>query len=130
MGTLLGGLGAIILLLNAGATPVAFTEVSGKDWPPAVRAWLGVNRVPATGVVHDVAYSYLLVAAGQKRSGGYSVRFTDVTSSDGKIVASAVVSEPGPRESVTMAITYPVAVARIPRTALPVEIRVTAVPRT
>ncbi len=29
-----------------------------------------------------------------------------------------------------MNITYPVAVARIPRTALPVEIRVTAVPRT
>ncbi len=97
MGPLPGGLGAAVLLLSAGATPIAFTELYVRDTPPVVQDWVRANREkPATGVVHDAVYSYLLVAAGQKRSGGYFVRFTDVIGSDGKIVATAVVSEPGP----------------------------------
>jgi hypothetical protein len=114
---------AVALLLAAG--PVAFTELRDpRDWPPAVQQWVGAHREGGgTGVIHDGAHTYLLAAAGVHRTGGYVLRFTEVSESDGRIVAVAVLSAPPPGSPVTMAITHPLAVARIARTTLPVEIR-------
>jgi PrcB C-terminal len=113
----------VALLLAAG--PVAFMEVRDpRDLPPAVQQWVQAHREGGgTGVVHDGAHTYLLAATGMQRSGGYRLRFAEVTESDGRVVAVAVLSVPPPGSPVTMALTYPVAVARIPRTTLPVEIR-------
>jgi hypothetical protein len=114
---------AVALLLAAGL--VAFTEVRDpREWPPAVQQWVQAHRERGgTGVVHDGAYTYLLAATGMQRTGGYGLRFTEVSESDGQVVAVAVLSVPPPGSPVTMAITYPLAVARIARTTLPVEIR-------
>jgi hypothetical protein len=114
---------AVGLLLAAG--PVAFTEVRDpREWPPAVQQWVQAHReAGGSGVVHDGAHTYLLAAGGMHRTGGYALRFTEVAESDGRIVAVAVMSVPPPGGPVTMTITYPLAVARIARTALPVEIR-------
>ena len=113
----------VALLMATGA--VGFTEVRDpREWPPAAQQWVQAHREGGgTGVVHDGAHTYLLAATGMQRSGGYRLRFAEVTESDGRVVAVAVLSVPPPGSPVTMAITYPVAVARIPRTTLPIEIR-------
>jgi hypothetical protein len=115
---------AVVVLLLAIA-PVAFTEVRDpREWPPAVQQWVQAHRgAGGAGAVHDGAHTYLLAASGMKRSGGYALRFTEVTETDGRVLAVAVLSSPRPGSPVTLALTYPVAVARIARTALPIEIR-------
>jgi PrcB C-terminal len=114
---------ALALLLAA--TPVAFTEVRDpREWPPAVQQWVQAHReLGGTGVAHDGAHTYLLAAAGMYRTGGYRLGFSEVTEADGRIVAVAVLSSPPPGGAVTMAITYPLAVVRMARTPLPIEIR-------
>jgi len=114
----------VVALLLA-AVPVAFMEVRDpREWPPAVQQWVQAHREGGgDGVVHDEAHTYLLAAAGLHRTGGYALRFAEVTEAAGRIVAVAVLSVPPPGSPVTMTITYPLAVARIARTTLPVEIR-------
>ena len=106
------------------STPILF--VTPQDVPPAVLSWLRANREQAaTTVIHDGRYTYLIATRGEKRTGGYGIRFTEVVREGNQIVARTRVSDP-PRDSVvTMAITYPTAVVRIERTELSVVFRQT-----
>lgn len=62
-----------------------------------------------------------MVDMGEQRTGGYSVKVTDVRQSvPGEVGLTLVVVRPGPRSVVAQVLTHPYAVARIRRQLLPV----------
>ncbi len=122
--TAAGRLGAAVILVATASTPIAFSEPSVEERPPAVVDWLRANRSgAATGVVHDGASTYLVASAGERRSGGYRLRFTEVALTNDGIVATVTLSSPRPGSPVTQVLSYPTAVARIERTERPVVFR-------
>ena len=129
MATLAGRLGALVLAMTAGATPVPFTPLPAREAPSLVRDWIRAHRQsPATGVVHDAAHTYLMATAGEQQSGGYALRFTEVVLAGDEIVATVVLTRPRPDAPVTMGLSYPAASARIGRTERPVVFRTTEAP--
>lgn len=60
-------------------------------------------------------YTYILVGAGEKPSGGYSVEISSVVGEEGSIIINGQVNAPKPDEMVTTALTYPNALIRIPK---------------
>jgi hypothetical protein len=58
----------------------------------------------------------VVLMAGQKPTGGYSVEITEVLSKDGKTIVKWKLNSPGADDIVTQAITYPGAVALITKT--------------
>lgn len=70
----------------------------------------------------DFSESMLIVAArGECASGGYGIEFVSIEEGDREIVATVREIDPGPGAFVTLAITYPVAIALYPATELPVR---------
>lgn len=51
--------------------------------------------------------TYVLIAAGEKPSGGFTLDVTDVALRGDKLHVSVTETRPGPEEQVTMALTYP-----------------------
>ena len=60
-------------------------------------------------------YTYLVAAWGEKMSGGYTVKITEIQEVQDTLEATLEFTEPGEGESVTTAITYPLAVTRVPQ---------------
>ncbi len=52
-------------------------------------------------------YKYLLISAGEKSTGGYSIEIVDVTEEQRSISFDTSLKEPKEDEAVTMALTYP-----------------------
>lgn len=96
---------------------VAFEQVAPDSLPADVKAWVagvtGGQKRPITDSKTFGDKTWLLVYAGEKPSGGFVVRIDSVTVKDGKATVAASVSPPaGPA---TTELTYPMAVARMPR---------------
>ncbi|GAW93372.1 hypothetical protein KKC1_25080 [Calderihabitans maritimus] len=68
-------------------------------------------------------YRVLLIAAGEKPTGGYDVKVEQVSLQEGKKwVVQVVFTEPKPGQMVTQAITYPYEVVAIPDDGHPIEV--------
>lgn len=126
---LVTGLVVVVALLTAvmwmrerpAESMVPFLQMEPQELPADVQRWVDLNRTVAGQYTSTHGgYTYLLVAAGEKPTGGYQVAFTEVRQADGKLVVRVSVLAPQPGSSVITAVTYPVGVARIPQTALPV----------
>jgi hypothetical protein len=63
------------------------------------------------------------VFLGERRSGGYTVRFVSAEPHDGQLVVTYQESAPPPGSMVTQALTYPWTLAVLPRSPLPVRFR-------
>ncbi|WP_202081012.1 protease complex subunit PrcB family protein [Caldalkalibacillus salinus] len=78
-------------------------------------------------VVSDNQYTYVLLALGERRTGGYDIKVLDVSEAQENgqsyILVKAKEIAPGPGDIVIQVITYPVAVYRIPKTGLPVRVK-------
>ncbi len=59
--------------------------------------------------------TYLVASWGQKNTGGYEIEFIDIEESSEDIKAKLKFTEPGEEDVVTQAITYPLAVVKIPK---------------
>lgn len=74
----------------------------------------------------DDTYTYILLALGERRTGGYSVEVLDaeerVHDSQKYVHVTAKEHQPPPDAFVIQVITYPTAVYRIPKTDLPVKV--------
>jgi hypothetical protein len=78
-------------------------------WVEANRHSHGIHILPAG------AQRYLLLAWGEKPTGGYSINVTDVASpSEGLVRVSAELTAPGPDDIVTQALTYPYLLIELP----------------
>lgn len=130
----LAALGAVLLAAggcapparrpDAGATPgIPFERVAaGEDGrlpdqvPGDVRSWFDANRRKrGTYVKHSGGRSYVLVAWGEKPTGGYSVRIEDVARGRRGEVVVVRLEAPKPGAAVTQAVTYPYDLVRTPR---------------
>lgn len=70
---------------------------------------------PAPPAVDFSREAVLVVSLGEKRTGGYSVEVTGVRREGDRLVVRAKVRAPGPGAIVTMALTQPYHMVRIPR---------------
>ncbi|EOD00932.1 protease complex subunit PrcB family protein [Caldisalinibacter kiritimatiensis] len=70
---------------------------------------------------HDTEDSkFILLAAGEKPTGGYSVEITSVKATNEKIIVNGNLNSPKENEMVTQALTYPSQVIKIQRDERPV----------
>ncbi len=93
----------------AGIAPISWEEVDVADVAAEVAVWVNDNcRDRGVYVLPAGEVRYLLVAWGEKPTGGFTV---DVDLVDhaytGGIGVSVVLEEPGPDDIVTQALTYP-----------------------
>ncbi len=88
------------------------TSVAAKDLPGPAATWLNTHRqAPAFAVYRAGGVTYLLAAAGQAPTGGYSLRINSVSRSQPGLEVSVAQRLPQPGEMVTQVINWPVAAA-------------------
>lgn len=98
------------------ADAVPFEPVGEATLSPALRQWVDqVGRGRGVFHRHDEGYTYIVVGAGEKPTGGYSVRVTAVLQQEAGLQVQVEESGPAPGDMVIQALTYPRAVVRIPR---------------
>ena len=76
---------------------------------------------PAVPEMDFTKHTVLAVFAGEKRSGGYTIRVERITQTDQAVIVHVTETAPGPRDITTTLITYPYQVVKIPRISLPVH---------
>lgn len=99
------------------------TETVVNDRAAWASAWRQLHTdsagdPPAVDFTRDAV---VVVAVGERSSGGTQVRIDDVTASGGGVLVRYTVTEPGEGCMSTQAITAPVAAVRVPRPAGPVR---------
>ncbi len=92
------------------------------DWTKLWRRHARGEKAPSVNFGQNMV---VVVYAGMRRTGGYSVKFTGMKEQNGAIVISAVVEAPPKDAIVTQAITYPFAMQSYPRTTKMVTVEVT-----
>lgn len=99
-------------------------EVPAGQLPQAVSAFIEANREKGGTLAHSEGeYTYLVILAGERNTGGYHIVVDSVGDVEGKIEIVYHVEAPGQGQVVTMALTYPEKVIRIPRHDLPVQFK-------
>lgn len=98
-----------------------------NTYPPYVEAELDLIRATGgTKIVSDQAYTYVLLALGERRTGGYSIEIREVDqllkANQPVLVIRAKEIKPDPDAMVIQVLTYPTLVYRLPLTTLPIEI--------
>lgn len=77
-------------------------------------------------VISDSSYTYILLALGERSTGGYSIQIVDIAEvlEDGQPLLTVKAKElkPAPDAMVIQVITYPTLVYRIPFTPLPIKV--------
>jgi hypothetical protein len=88
---------------------------SGAAWS-ALWAQLEAGREPTTAPPSvDFSRDLVIVAAmGQRNSGGHAIQIREVADDAGRLIVKVVETSPGPGCLVTMALTEPVDVVRLP----------------
>lgn len=88
-----------------------------------------LNQIKKKGGVEiysDTEHTYVLLALGERRTGGYGIKVVDAEEKEGPtgryILVRAKETRPAPGDMVIQVITYPTAVYRLPRTELPVNV--------
>lgn len=93
-------------------------EVMGSDalTDSSLEEWYNENNNKKGLSTFDFKeHKYVLVGAGEKPTGGYSVEVTSVVGKEDSILINAKVNAPKADEMVTEAITYPSTLIRIPK---------------
>lgn len=70
--------------------------------------------VPATPDFDFSAQSLVVVAMGERHTGGHSIEVTDVAVEGDRLIVTVRVRQPGPGDMVTMALTQPYHIVRLP----------------
>lgn len=90
-------------------TPVGYKEISLRDISGELAEWVEANN-KERGIYFRVfnEKTYILICAGNKPTGGYSIQLNSVTMvAPGNVYLTAQVISPSPDMMVTQAITYP-----------------------
>lgn len=87
---------------------IAFDRPDSASLPPAVRQWKDANaRKRGTYIRDEGNRTYVLVAWGEKPTGGYAVSIDEVASGRRGDVVVVRLTAPAPDQVVTEALTYP-----------------------
>ncbi len=116
------------LLLPSIDRRIELLRIDRRDIPGPVARWIDKNlQLAATGFTDTKEYgdtTYIFVASGERRTGGYEVSILDATRrADGDTIDVRVrFTRPPPDAMVTQVITYPYDVAAIRATDITVNI--------
>jgi hypothetical protein len=114
--------GTYIASSSAFDTPANFLVFSQAEWTALWRRVTANHGEQPDAPPVDWSREMLLVAAmGTKPTGGYSIRIDRVLESPEVLDAVVIRTSPGPRCGVTAALTHPLDVVRIARSAKPVR---------
>lgn len=95
-------------------TPTRFELIDPARLPAALDPWRSSRaELPGAAATYAGDSLYLMVAAGEQRTGGYSVEVTGVSVEGGRVKVQAVLHKPKPGQIVTQALTYPKAFVRL-----------------
>ena len=104
--------------------PVPFKIMSQDDEsvPQEIKEWIAANTMqPFTGSKTLGGWSYLLAAAGEKPTAGYSVGVISISGSSGKLKVYYRIDGPAPGQVTAQVITCPYVLIRIPANKATVE---------
>lgn len=91
-------------------------QVEKEPFPTEVeQAMAGLKEVGGTTTVTLGERTYLIIALGQRNTGGYTVEISDIEKEDGGWVVHFIERKPGAGVFVPQMITYPTLVASIPK---------------
>lgn len=95
---------------------------SQAEWQAAwTRLWKNHAPVPPPPAVDFANEVVLLAAMGSRSSGGFTIRVQDAAARTDHVAVRVIETSPGGGCVVTGALSEPVDVVRLPRTALPVR---------
>ncbi|MDQ0340304.1 hypothetical protein J2S00_003113 [Caldalkalibacillus uzonensis] len=102
-------------------------NLSAADFPHWIEEKLEeIRKTGGVLTVSDDTHTYILLATGERPTGGYSIKVVDAEEREknGKayILIKAKEIRPAPDDFVIQVITYPTAVYRLPKTDLPVKV--------
>lgn len=101
---------------GSGKTELTIHSVAKKELPKEVKSKMDEltdSKKEGEATVRKGDRIYLLVALGERSTGGYSVDFTKAELADGKLHVYAKEKTPSKDSAVTQAITYPVEVGYV-----------------
>ena len=102
--------------------PFKIVSLDDKAIPQEIKEWAASNILqPFTGSKTLGEWSYLLVAAGEKPTAGYSVGVISVSGSSDRLKVYCRLDGPAPGQVQAQVITRPYVLIRIPACGLPVE---------
>jgi hypothetical protein len=98
-----------------------------REYPKCVQDKINhIQEKGGTAICHDQEFTYVVLALGERRTGGYRIEVIDAeqqsTHQGEIIVVKAKEIKPEPGQMVIQVITYPIAVYRLPRSELPIEV--------
>jgi hypothetical protein len=102
--------------------PFKIISPADESVPQEIKEWVTANTLrPFTGLITMGEWGYLLIAAGEKPTAGYSVGIVSISGSSDKLQVRYRVDGPSPSQAAAQVITYPSVLARIPATNSEVE---------
>lgn len=114
-------------VIDAEETEVKAETVAMADLPAPLQRWSRERAEEASAATFTAGeQTYVGVAAGMQRSGGYRLELTRVVSRSGDMVVEARLVAPPPGAMVTMALTNPVGYFKLPKASGAVSVRLTA----
>jgi hypothetical protein len=91
---------------------------------PLLTEWIDIHRHNEGAYQWSLGgIRYVLVAAGERPTGGYAVKVDEVRLSRGVWLVDVVLVEPGPGDNVTQALTYPFALVSMDEGDFQVQVR-------
>jgi histidinol-phosphate/aromatic aminotransferase/cobyric acid decarboxylase-like protein len=101
---------------------IQFKRFSINEAPLKVQEWAEPIIAQQNRTwMHFEDKTYLIVARGEKRTGGYKVKIEKVVASVGDTEVTYTITDPEPGQIVTQVITYPYDLGWIPKTNLSIR---------
>ena len=95
-----------------------------QSYPPIVEQKLAeIRKAGGERIVHDGQYTYILLALGERRTGGYQIKIVDCKETAQEIIFTAKEIRPDPGAMVIQVITYPTLVHKLPKTTKSITIK-------
>ncbi len=103
--------------------PVAYQVVSAPYPQQVAAVWQDVRKQGGHQVVHTDDATYVVIGAGQRPTGGYTLAVDSVQQGeDGSLVVRVHENKPSPGAMRTQVITYPTVVISLPKTSQPIQV--------
>ncbi|BAF58944.1 hypothetical protein PTH_0763 [Pelotomaculum thermopropionicum SI] len=104
------------------SVPFKITSLDDESVPQEIKEWAAASVLqPFTGSKTLGEWSYLLIAAGEKPTAGYSVGVNSISGSSDKLKVYYRVDGPAPGQAAAQVITCPSVLVRIPASDAAVE---------
>ena len=107
--------------LSGYVSPARLVIDNDADWRAAwTKAYIGLSPAPNPPAIDFSRWSVILVALGNRNTGGYNIAVTRLATTPDYLYAEVTSTSPGSRCGTTQALTQPYDIVRIPKPPGPV----------